>query len=67
MGQVRRCQIKHSELHFHIPKEFYFVQYDLKIIDHENPESNLQSLCISTVLVKIIPVQAVDALRIARV
>jgi hypothetical protein len=38
------------ELHFHIPKQFYFLPSDSEIIDHGNPDNNLESPC-STVAV----------------
>jgi hypothetical protein len=46
MRRVQRCQIKLSELRFHIHKQFYFVISRLKIMCHGNPDNNLESLCI---------------------
>jgi hypothetical protein len=35
------------ELHFHIPSAVLFYFFGLKIIGHENPDSNLESLSMS--------------------
>jgi hypothetical protein len=45
MLRVQGCQIKLFELHFHIPKQFYFVVSYLKIIGNGNPGSNSESHC----------------------
>jgi hypothetical protein len=45
MRRLQRRRIKLSELKFHISGQFYFVISDLNIIDHGNPDSNLESSC----------------------
>jgi hypothetical protein len=36
------------ELHFHNPLTIFFIVSHLKIIDQENPDNNLESLCTIT-------------------
>jgi hypothetical protein len=43
----RRNDISFCELHLVFHKKFYFVVSGLKIIGHGNPDSNIESTCVT--------------------